>query len=113
MRPTFYALLAVIVLGPLAASAAAAPATALTMKAKPGDVTFNHGKHAAQKCQTCHGDGQPGKLGCINTASGGKVCPGSGGAEPTRKDFFHAVCIDCHKKETKGPTKCADCHKKA
>jgi hypothetical protein len=113
MRRTFYALLAVIALAPLAASAAAAPAAALTLKAKPGAVTFNHDKHAAQKCQTCHGVGQPGKIGCIDIAAGGKVCPGAGGAEPTRKDFFHGACIDCHKKEAKGPAKCAECHKKA
>jgi hypothetical protein len=29
-----------------------------------------------------------------------------------KKNPFHMVCIDCHKAETKGPTKCDDCHPK-
>ncbi len=28
------------------------------------------------------------------------------------KNPFHKLCIDCHKKEAKGPVKCAECHKK-
>jgi len=58
-------------------------------------VTFNHKTHASQKCETCHA-----------TAAGGKI-------EGFGKDKAHALCIECHKKEAKGPTKCADCHKKA
>ena len=29
-----------------------------------------------------------------------------------KKNPFHMVCIDCHKEQAKGPTKCDDCHKK-
>ena len=38
----------------------AAPARIL--KAKNGDVTFNHTTHKAQKCETCHADAKGGKL---------------------------------------------------
>jgi hypothetical protein len=75
---------------------AAAPG-AVTLKAKNGDVTFNHqgAGHAKVDCKTCHAD-----------AKGGKI-------EGLNKDKAHAMCQDCHKKEAKGPTKCAECHKKA
>ncbi|ACG73385.1 cytochrome c class III [Anaeromyxobacter sp. K] len=74
---------------------AAAPAAPTVLKAKNGDVTFNHKTHAAVKCETCHA-----------TAAGGKI-------EGFGKEKAHATCIECHKKEAKGPAKCAECHKKA
>ncbi len=77
-----------------AAFAADAPAAPVTLAAKNGNVTFNHKTHAAQKCEACHA-----------SAAGGKIELG--------KDKAHALCIECHKKETKGPQKCAECHKKA
>ena len=49
----------------------------------------------ALKCETCHA-----------TAAGGKI-------EGFGKEKAHATCVECHKKEAKGPSKCADCHKKA
>ncbi|BDG06568.1 cytochrome c3 family protein [Anaeromyxobacter oryzae] len=76
------------------AMAAEAPAKALTLKAKQGDVTFNHKSHAAQKCEACH-PAVPQKV------------------EPIGKDAAHKLCVECHKKEAKGPAKCAECHKKA
>ena len=78
-----------------AAVAAEAPAAPTTLPAKNGNVTFNHKTHASQKCETCHA-----------TAAGGKI-------EGLGKDKAHALCVECHKKEAKGPTKCAECHKKA
>ena len=78
-----------------AAFAADAPAEPTVLKAKNGNVTFNHKTHAAQKCETCHA-----------TAAGGKI-------EGFAKDKAHALCVECHKKEAKGPAKCAECHKKA
>ena len=36
------------------AVAADAPAAPVTIKAKNGEVTFNHKTHAAQKCTVCH-----------------------------------------------------------
>ena len=76
------------------ALAAEAPAKALTLTAKQGNVTFNHKTHAAQKCETCH-PAVPQKV------------------EPVGKDAAHKLCLECHKAEKKGPTKCAECHKKA
>jgi hypothetical protein len=76
-------------------SAADAPAKPITLEAKNGNVSFEHAKHAAVKCETCHA-----------TAAGGKI-------EGFGKEKAHATCIECHKKETKGPQKCAECHKKA
>jgi hypothetical protein len=77
------------------ATYAAAPTGPVTLEAKNGNVTFEHSKHSAVKCETCHA-----------TAEGGKI-------EGFGKEKAHATCIECHKKETKGPQKCAECHKKA
>lgn len=76
------------------AVAADAPAAPSVLKAKNGDVTFNHKTHASMKCDACH-PAVPQK------------------AEAIGKDKAHALCVDCHKKEAKGPAKCAECHKKA
>jgi opacity protein-like surface antigen len=75
------------------AIAADAPAKASVLKAKSGDVTYNHSKHTALKCETCHG-AKPGKIAGLDKEKG------------------HAMCQECHKKEGKGPQKCAECHKK-
>ena len=77
------------------AVAADAPAAPIQLPAKNGNVTFDHSKHAAVKCDACHGAGATGKI------------------EGFGKDKAHATCIECHKKEAKGPAKCAECHKKA
>jgi hypothetical protein len=76
-------------------SAASAPAKPIMLEAKNGNVSFDHAKHASVKCETCHA-----------TAAGGKI-------EGFGKEKAHASCIECHKKEAKGPAKCAECHKKA
>ena len=66
----------------------------VVMKAKNGDVTFNHKDHsAAMDCKVCHGDAKPGKV-------------------ELDKDAAHALCKDCHTKKAAGPTKCGECHKK-
>lgn len=75
------------------AAMAAAPDT-VTMKAKNGDVTFNHKAHAAAgDCKSCHGEGTPAKLTLGKAAA-------------------HKLCIDCHKAKSAGPAKCGECHKK-
>jgi len=84
---------AVLVAG--SALAAEAPAKPIVLNAKSGNVTFKHETHKAQQCEKCHAD-----------AKGGKI-------EGMSKDKAHGLCVDCHKKEAKGPTKCPDCHKKA
>jgi len=77
------------------AAYAAAPTAPTVLEAKNGNVTFEHSKHAAQKCEVCH-----------VTAAGGKI-------EGFGKDKAHGLCVECHKKEAKGPQKCTECHKKA
>jgi predicted CXXCH cytochrome family protein len=79
----------------VAAHAADAPAAPITLNAKNGNVTFAHKTHASVKCEVCHA-----------TPAGGKI-------EGFGKDKAHALCVECHKKEAKGPAKCAECHKKA
>jgi predicted CXXCH cytochrome family protein len=91
MKKVLSALLMVV----FAASAAlaAAPDT-VTMKAKNGDVTFDHKKHSASgDCKACHGEGTPAKL-------------------ILGKDAAHKLCKGCHQAKKAGPTKCGECHKK-
>ena len=76
-----------------ASLAADAPAAPTTLEAKNGNVTMQHKTHAAVKCDVCHGAAAPAKVDLT-------------------KDTAHALCIECHKKEAKGPQKCAECHKK-
>jgi predicted CXXCH cytochrome family protein len=85
----------VAVMVAFSASAAEPPKAPITLPAKNGNVTFEHSKHSQLKCETCHA-----------TAAGGKI-------EGFGKDKAHGLCVECHKKEAKGPSKCADCHKKA
>jgi hypothetical protein len=80
-------------------ASAQAPAAGIKLPAKPGEVTFNHKTHAAQKCTACHKDEKGGAI--------------EGFGKTVNKDKAHAACVDCHKKEAKGPQKCGDCHKKA
>lgn len=69
-------------------------ADTVVLKAKNGDVAFNHKAHsAAMECKLCHGAGTPGKL-------------------TLDKDKAHKLCKDCHVEKKKGPTKCGECHKK-
>jgi hypothetical protein len=83
-----------------ASTAAAADAPApITLPAKPGAVTFSHKTHAALKCTDCHKDEKGGDI--------------EGIGKDMNKDKAHAACLECHKKEAKGPQKCGDCHKKA
>ena len=91
MKKVMSALLMVV----FAASVALAAAPdSVTMKAKNGDVTFDHKKHSASgDCKACHGEGTPAKL-------------------TLDKEAAHKLCIDCHKAKTAGPTKCGECHKK-
>ncbi len=90
----FASLIAVVALFAAAPAFAAAPDAPIAMKAKNGDVAFNHKTHASAECTKCHAD-----------AKGGKIA--------LDKDKAHALCMDCHKAQAKGPAKCAECHKKA
>lgn len=69
-------------------------ADTMVLKAKNGDVTFNHKNHQALGCKSCHADGKGGKIADLG------------------KDWAHKTCKGCHSDKQKGPTKCGDCHKK-
>ncbi len=76
-------------------AAVSGAADMVTLKAKNGDVTFNHKAHGEKvKCDVCHGAGTPGKLDL-------------GGKDPA-----HKLCQGCHQEKKAGPTKCLECHKK-
>jgi hypothetical protein len=70
-------------------------ADTVTLKAKNGDVTFNHKVHGEKVgCKACHPEATPAKL----TLGG--------------KDPAHKLCQGCHTEKKAGPTKCMECHKK-
>ncbi|MDH4163886.1 MAG: cytochrome C [Nitrospirota bacterium] len=72
-------------------------ADTVTLKAKMGDVTFNHKAHGEREtCKACHATEPPAKF-----AIGGK-------------DAAHKMCGGCHTTKKAGPqaNKCMDCHKK-
>jgi hypothetical protein len=89
-------LVAVVALGLFCATAAFA-ADEITLKAKNGDVKFNHKKHqdslGKDSCKACH-EKAPGKI------------------EGWGKDLAHKQCKGCHETKHAGPTKCGECHKK-
>ena len=75
----------------------------IKLEAKMGTVTFQHTAHQGlTDCATCHHTG--GYEPCKSCHDGTKA--------PKSKDAYHKNCIDCHKKEAKGPTKCKECHVK-
>jgi hypothetical protein len=78
-----------------AAFAVDAPKGPVSLEAKNGNVSFDHAKHAAVKCDVCH-KGAPGKIGKMDQKAG------------------HAACQTCHTEQAKGPQAkaCKECHKK-
>lgn len=98
MKKILSAVFAVSFLAVAAAAMAAPPPEKVTLKAKSGDVTFDHKAHTKQPggCKNCH-EGKPAKF-------------------ELTKEKAHVLCMSCHKEKKKGPQdekKCADCHKKA
>ncbi|MGB6063407.1 MAG: cytochrome c3 family protein [Desulfomonilaceae bacterium] len=90
-------------------------------KFKQGPVIFNHAKHKAAPCTTCHHVYENGKNvwkegqevkkcdACHKLKAEGKV--------PGLEKAFHKRCQGCHKKLKKekkpaGPTVCNKCHQK-
>ncbi len=75
------------------AAAAPAPANPIKIPNKNGEITFNHSKHAAVKCEVCHGN-----------ATGGKIA--------LSKDWGHKTCLECHKanKDKGAKADCKSCH---
>jgi hypothetical protein len=89
--------------------------------AKKGPVTFPHKAHTERtECVTCHHTSEGLMAGADMEVKACSEChlDPEGADVPgmremsMKKNPFHMLCIDCHKKEAKGPTKCDDCHKK-
>lgn len=89
---------------------------------KRAPVTFPHAKHVetVDDCTACHHTSEG-----LTATSGQEVAtcvschldPEEAGTPGMRemslkKNPFHAGCIDCHKEQAKGPTKCDECHPK-
>ncbi len=85
---------ALVIAAMVAFAGVAAAADVMELPAKNGKITFNHKKHQALGCKSCHADEKGGKI-----AGFGKA-------------FAHKTCIGCHEEKKAGPTKCGECHKK-
>lgn len=88
---------------------------------KQAPVVFPHKAHGEKyACSTCHHTQKELKADSSETVVSCSKChldPEKPETPSMRqmalgKNPFHKVCIDCHKKEAKGPAKCAECHKK-
>lgn len=91
-------------------------------KAKQPAVVFDHGKHAktlVKSCDTCHhmNKGLTNETDAkVQKCTACHLDPKD--AAPSMREMnmaknpFHALCVNCHKSEKKGPTVCKDCHKK-
>lgn len=115
--------LAVGVLGVVAVAAVQIPETVTLDKAKnkQAPVVFTHKSHAEKyACSTCHHTQKELKAEAniqVIPCSQCHLDPEKPETPSMRemslsKNPFHKLCIDCHKKEAKGPAKCAECHKK-
>ena len=83
---------AVVMAAVFALSSVAFAADVMELPAKNGKITFNHKKHQALGCKSCHADEKGGKIAGFG------------------KDFAHKTCKGCHA-AGKGPTSCKECHK--
>lgn len=83
------------------------PPESVTEEGSFGNVTFSHKVHSDPSnaaCKDCHHMGESPVQKCENCHTAD--------SKVSRKDAYHAKCIDCHKEKAKGPTGCMDCHKK-
>jgi hypothetical protein len=107
--------------------AAQQPKAKITLPAKLGAVTFDHGNHVGKlkvACAGCHHASRPEKP----LAAEQQACrdchtmPATPPLKTSLQAAFHdpkgskGTCIDCHKqsvaKGTAAPMKCLECHKK-
>ena len=82
------------------------------IKKTKAPVAYDHKAHSAKvpKCQACHHKDEAGKeQGCAAAKCHGAKTEGK---MVSAKEAFHKQCMDCHKKEKKGPVKCDECHPK-
>lgn len=78
----------------------------ITTAKKMGQVTMSHKKHIAVKvkCFDCHHKKENKK----NV----KDCTSCHLDKKGDDKIIHRLCVECHKKQKKGPVKCLECHKK-
>lgn len=93
------------------------------------DSKFPHKKHASEfqvPCKDCHhlyenggnvweeGDPVAKCESCHTSPKTGKALKDASPEEQKRSLYnaFHRNCLNCHKEEAKGPTKCIECHPK-
>ena len=101
-----------------ATALADAPKDGITWTGK-GTVSFDHNKHKADACKTCHHKEKDGKKHVKCLACHKKKKDTVEGDPIPSKKAFHKQCKGCHKKvvkkdETKKgvvPVKCKECHK--
>ena len=89
--------------------------------AKKSAVEFPHAAHFKDhECSTCHhtqegltkdSDEQVKPCSECHNEPEKKSTP-SCSQSSLKKNQFHINCVDCHKAEKAGPTKCNDCHPK-
>jgi hypothetical protein len=122
--------LAVVVLSLVATMAVAGPSQPPDQsvideaQAKRAPVAFPHKKHTevVDSCVTCHHT-QEGLTAANAAQTEVKNCAtchvnptdpkaGSMAEMSLTKNPMHKGCIDCHKEQAKGPTKCDECHPK-
>ncbi|MDX1632895.1 MAG: cytochrome c3 family protein [Thermoanaerobaculia bacterium] len=88
---------------------------------KKSAVTFPHWVHqdAVEECTTCHHKQEnltPETADEMEVEACSSCHLDPEDEAPSmremsiRKNPFHVGCIDCHKEQEAGPTKCADCH---
>lgn len=90
--------------------------------AKQAPVKFPHAKHATElvkSCDTCHHT-NPGLTAAtdkdVKACSSCHMEPqgeiGTMAEMSMKTNPLHVTCINCHKEEAKGPSKCNECHVK-
>ena len=78
----------------------------ITSAKKMGQVTMSHKKHTAMKikCSDCHHK--------KDNEKNIKDCTKCHLDKKGDDKVMHKLCVECHKKQKKGPAKCLECHKK-
>ena len=107
-----------------AIGAQAAPPENITIDdcvAKKSAVEFPHAAHfELTECSTCHHTQENLSKETADEAKPCSECHNEPEKKSTpscsqsslKKNHYHINCVDCHKAEKAGPTKCNDCHPK-
>lgn len=120
-KTTVLTLLALVAVATLALAAQQPPDEVVidAAAAKQSAVTFPHADHVERvsDCTTCHHTSEGLTMESaveVETCSACHLDPEEGvpgmREMSLKKNPFHMGCIDCHKTEEAGPTKCFDCH---